>query len=48
MQEIWRFNPDSGRSPGGGNVFQYSCLESLLDKGACGLMVHGVLSGTQR
>ena len=28
--------PGTGRSPGGGhgNVFQYSCLENLIDKGA--------------
>ena len=33
--------PGSGRSPGGGNgnPLQYSCLESLMDKGAT---VHGV------
>ena len=31
--------PGFGRSPGGrnGNLFQYSCLENFMDRGACGL-----------
>ena len=34
----------SGRSPrgGNGNPLQYSCLESLMDRGAWGAVVHGV------
>ena len=33
-----------GRSPGGGhgNPFQYSCLESSMDRGAWWATVHGV------
>ena len=29
--------PGSGRSPGGehGNLFQHSCLENPMDRGAC-------------
>ena len=36
--------PGSGRSPGegNGNPLQYSCLENLIDKGACWATVHGV------
>ena len=36
--------PGSGRSPGEGNgyPFQYSCLESLMDRGAWWAIVHGV------
>ena len=36
--------PGSGRSPGGGNdnPLQYSCLESLMDRGAWLATVHGV------
>ena len=36
--------PGSGRSPGGGNgnLFQYSCLENPMDRGAWQAMVHGV------
>ena len=36
--------PGSGRSPGGehGNPFQYSCLESLMDRGAWWGLVHRV------
>ena len=35
--------PGSGRSPGGGNgnSLQYSCLESLMDRGAWQATVHG-------
>ena len=35
--------PGSGRSPGGGNgnPYQYSCLESPMDRGACWVTVHG-------
>ena len=34
----------SGRSPGEGhgNLFQYSCLENHMDKGAWRATVHGV------
>ena len=33
-----------GRSPGGGhsNPLQYSCLETLMDRGSWQFMVHGV------
>ena len=36
--------PGSGRSPGegNGNPFQYSCLESPMDRGAWWATVHGV------
>ena len=36
--------PGSGRSPGGGNgnPLQYSCLETLMDRGAWWAAVHGV------
>ena len=36
--------PGSGRSPGGGNgnPLQYSCLGNPMDRGACGVTVHGV------
>ena len=36
--------PVSGRSPeiGNGNPLQYSCLESLMDRGAWWARVHGV------
>ena len=36
--------PGSGRSPGGGhgNLFQYSCLENPMDRGAWRATVHGV------
>ena len=36
--------PGSGRSPGEGNdnLFQYSCLESSMDRGAWWAIVHGV------
>ena len=39
-----RFNPESGRSPGGGhgNPLQHSCLENPMDRGACWATVHGV------
>ena len=35
--------PQSGRSPGegNGNPVQYSCLESLMDRGALWATVHG-------
>ena len=41
--------PGSGRSPGGGNgnPLQYSCLESPMDRGACGLQSMGSQSQTQ-
>ena len=33
-----------GRSPGEGNGYplQYSCLKSLMDRGACWTAIHGV------
>ena len=36
--------PGLGRSPaeGHGNPFQYSCLESPMDRGACWATVYGV------
>ena len=36
--------PGSGRPPGEGNgyPFQYSCLESSMDRGDCWIIVHGV------
>ena len=36
--------PGMGRSPGGrnSNPLQYSCLENLMDRGACRARVHGV------
>ena len=36
--------PGSGRSPGGGhgNLFQYSCLENPMDRGAWWAIVHRV------
>ena len=36
--------PGSGRSPGGGhdNPLQYSCLETLMDRGTGWTAVHGV------
>ena len=36
--------PESGRYPGegNGNVFQYSCLENLMDRGAWWAIVHEV------
>ena len=36
---------ESGRSPGGehGNPLQYSCLESLMDRGAWWATVHGIV-----
>ena len=34
--------PGSGRSPGGGNPLQYSCLENSMDRGTWWARVHGV------
>ena len=36
--------PGSGRFPGvgNGNPFQYSCLESFMDRGAWQATIHGV------
>ena len=36
--------PESGRSPGEGNVYplQYSCLENPMDRRAWRVTVHGV------
>ena len=36
--------PGLRRSPGEGNGYplQYSCLENLMDRGACWVTVHGV------
>ena len=31
-----------GRSPGGGNPLQYSCLENPMDRGAWQATIHGV------
>ena len=41
------FIPGSGRSPGGGHgkSLQYSCLENLMDRGACQATVHRVANG---
>ena len=35
--------PEWGRSleEGNGNPLQYSCLENLMDRGACQAIVHG-------
>ena len=40
----WGFDPGSGRSPrvGRGNLFQYSCLENPMDRGAWSATVHTV------
>ena len=37
----------SGRSPeeGNGNSFQYSCLETSVDKGAWRAIIHGIAKG---
>ena len=42
--------PGSGRSPGGGqdNPFQYSCLESPMDRGAWQATVHRVAKSQTR
>ena len=42
--------PGSGRFPGGGhgNPLQYSCLESLMDRGAWWATVHGVAKNQAR
>ena len=42
--------PGSGRSPGGGNgsSFQYSCLESSMDKGAWWATVYAVIKSQTR
>ena len=42
--------PGLGRSPGegGGNTLQYLCLETLMDRGACRTMVHGVAKSQTR
>ena len=39
-----RFDPGSGRSPGGGhgNPLQYSCPENPMDRGSWWATVHGV------
>ena len=39
-----------GRSPGGGrgNPLQYSCMENLMDRGACWATVHGVIKSETR
>ena len=34
--------PGWGRSPGGGDSLQYSCLENSMDRGAWRAIVHGV------
>ena len=40
----FKFNPGSGRYPGGGNVnlLQYSCLESSTDRGTWQATAHRV------
>ena len=40
--------PGSGRSPGegNGNLFQYSCLENPMDRGAWRATAHGVSDRT--
>ena len=40
----------SGRSPGGGhsNPLQYSCLESLMDRGALGATVYRIIKSQTR
>ena len=42
--------PGSGRSPGGehGNPLQYSCLESLMDRGAWRALVNRVTKSQTR
>ena len=42
--------PGLGTSPGGGhgNPFQYSCLESPMDRGAWWALVHGVTKSQTR
>ena len=42
--------PGSGRSPGvrSGNLFQYSCLENPMDRGAWWATVHGVTKSPRR
>ena len=42
--------PGSGKSPGEGNgyPFQYSCLESSMDRGAWQAIVHGVIKSRMR
>ena len=42
--------PGSGRSPGegNGNPFQYSCLESSVDRGTWQAAVHGVAKSWTR
>ena len=42
--------PGSGRSPGEGhgNPLQYTCLEHLIDRGACQAIVHGVAKSKTR
>ena len=42
--------PGSGRSPGGGNgnLFQNSCLENYVARGACWATVHGVAQSWTR
>ena len=41
--KVARLIPGAGRSPGGGhsNPLQYSCLETPMDRGACGLQSRG-------
>ena len=42
--------PGLGRSPGGGyhNLFQYSCLENPMERGAWHAIVHGVAKSQTR
>ena len=52
MQETRGSIPGLGRYPGegNGNPLQYSCLETLMDRGACRATVHRVagLDTTER
>ena len=43
-------NPGLGRytGEGNGNLFQYSCLENPMDRGACQATVHGVTKSQTR
>ena len=42
--------PTLGRSPGGGNgnLFQDSCLENSMDRGAWQAIVHGIVKSQAR
>ena len=40
--------PGSGRSPGGGNGYQYACLDNSMGRGAWWAIVHGVTKSWAR